>query len=247
MVGYLRYATGYRPGGPNYQLLDPATGQPLGGQTFESDELKSYEVGIKADTSDRRFGGELAVYQIDWDNIIVSVTRSGFSARANAPDGASVNGAELSLTARPLDDFALVGTFAYQDATLNEATVALGAAKGERLPDVPRVTATLNADYALPAGSFEPTVGATLRYVGDRMTAYSGGSRAQYRLPEYTTVDLRARLTFERLSLQLNVQNLFDERAQYATPVSGLYPRLGPVGIAIGQPRTYGITVSTRF
>lgn len=247
VVGYVRYATGYRPGGPNYQLLDPVTGQPLGGQTFESDELRSYEIGIKADTLDRRFGGELAAYRIDWDNIIVSVTRSGFSARANAQDGATINGAELSLTARPVSGFEVVGTFAYQDATLNEATAALGAVKGERLPDVPRVTASLSADYELPFGSFAPTLGATVRHVGDRMTAYSGGSRAQYELPEYTTVDLRTRLKFDRFSLQLHVQNLFDERAQYATPISGLYPRLGPLGIAVGQPRTYGITASTRF
>jgi iron complex outermembrane recepter protein len=247
VVGYVRYATGYRPGGPNYQLLDPATGQPLGGQTFESDELKSYEIGIKADTSDRRFGGELAVYRIDWENIIVSVTRNGFSARANAPDGATINGMELSLSARPLDDFAVVGTFAYQDATLNEATAALGAVKGERLPDVPRATAALTADYELPVGSFAPTLGATVRYVGDRTTAYSGGSRAQYHLPEYTTVDLRAGCTFDRFTLQLNVHNVFDERTQYATPISGLYPRLGPLGIAIGQPRTYGITAFLRF
>lgn len=247
VVGYVRYATGYRPGGPNYQLIDPVTGQPLGGQTFESDELNSYELGVKADTSDRRFGGELAVYHIDWDNIIVSVTRNGFSARANAPDGATINGTELSLTARPLDDFAVVGTFAYQDATLNEATVALGAVKGERLPDVPRVTATLNADYDLPIGNLAPTLGATVRYVGDRMTAYDRGARAQYQLPEYTTVDLRAGFTFARVNLQLNVQNVFDERTQYATPISGLYPRLGPLGIAIGQPRTYGVNASTQF
>jgi iron complex outermembrane receptor protein len=54
LMSYFRFATGYRPGGPNFVGSDPATGLPLGNPAFEADKLQSYEGGIKASTSDRR-------------------------------------------------------------------------------------------------------------------------------------------------------------------------------------------------
>src|SRR5207302_224201 len=54
-TGYLRYATGYRPGGPNYVTLNPATGLPNGPALSQPDSLRSYEAGFKAESADRRF------------------------------------------------------------------------------------------------------------------------------------------------------------------------------------------------
>ena len=42
---YARFATGYRPGGPNFVVNDPVTGSPLASETFASDTLESYEIG----------------------------------------------------------------------------------------------------------------------------------------------------------------------------------------------------------
>src|SRR5204862_1333037 len=53
-TAYLRYATGYRPGGPNVVTIAGGPG------TFESDRLKSYEAGFKAETTDGRFGVDLS-------------------------------------------------------------------------------------------------------------------------------------------------------------------------------------------
>jgi len=51
-TAYIRYATGYRPGGPNAVIKDVVTGLPLAPPTYQSDHLKSYEAGVKARTSD---------------------------------------------------------------------------------------------------------------------------------------------------------------------------------------------------
>ncbi|MDB6085967.1 MAG: TonB-dependent receptor, partial [Gammaproteobacteria bacterium] len=77
-TGYLRYATGYRPGGPNPGLKDPTTGAINPAAPFQSDRLKSYEAGYKVQTSDHRYEADLAVYYIDWNNIQAVVNRSGF-------------------------------------------------------------------------------------------------------------------------------------------------------------------------
>lgn len=242
-TAYIRYATGYRPGGPNLVLNDPTTGFPVGPSTFEADRLKSYEAGIKAETADRRFGIDLAGYYIEWNNIQVSAQRSGLSFVVNASGGATIRGAELTLSARPARGFIVTGAFGYQDAKMSKADLDFGAAKDERLPNVPRFTAALSADYAFAEESLRPTIGASVRHVSDRMASFDNSSSyPQYHLPDYATADLRTGVTFGSVSAQLYVHNLFDERGQLSTLAAVGGPRT-----AISQPRTIGISATTHF
>jgi outer membrane receptor protein involved in Fe transport len=230
---YLRYATGFRPGGPNGVLNNPVTGEPLAPPTFESDSLKSYEAGFKGETADRTYGIELAVFYIDWTDIQITENINGFNVIGNAKD-ASIRGGELTLTARPTRGLLVTGAFAYQDAQLDSDAPALGGLKGDTLPRVPRRSAALNADYTLAESGLRPTLGGTLRYVSER---HETPASTSYRLPEYMLVDLRTGLTFGRVNAQLFVRNLFDKRPQFSNTA----------GVALGQPRTVGISASTRF
>jgi iron complex outermembrane recepter protein len=242
-TGYVRFATGYRPGGPNFVLDDPITGLPVGPETFEADRLNSYEAGFKAELAERRVQLEVAGYFIDWNNIQIVGTRGGFSGKTNAPGGATIRGAEVALTVRPVDSFAVTGAFAYQDTQMSEADPDLGAVKGERLPNVPRFTGTVNADYDFAGAALRPTVGATLRHVSERMSTFNNNVfYPQYRLPEYTTVDLRAGLTFGAVDTQLYVHNVFDERGQLSA-----FNWWGFAQPAILQPRTIGISATAHF
>jgi iron complex outermembrane receptor protein len=238
-TGYVRYATGYRPGGPAYVTIDPATGQPNGPPTFGADTLKSYEVGFKAETENRAFGVDLSAYYIDWSNLQVSFNNNGFSSIHNAAGGAGIRGAELALTGRPTSTFIMTSSLAYQDAKLLNADLDLHAAKGERLPNVPEFTASITADYELSLTSLRPTLGATVRYVDHRKSAFGSGA---YPLPDYTTVDLRTGAVLGAVNVQLYVRNLFDEHGQ----VSVAYPQFGG-RVAIQQPRTIGITATMSF
>jgi len=246
VTGYLRYATGYRPGGPNELINDPITSRPVGPPTFGADHLKSYEGGVKAESADRRFGLDLSGYYIDWSNIQILVTEGAFSGLANAPN-AHIQGSELTLTARPFGGFTATGAFAYQHAYLSQTSAELGGAEGERLPNVPRFSATLNADYEIQQQSFRPSIGGTLRYVSDRTAGFDGSFTApQYRLPSYTTLDLRGGFMFGLVQVQLYVHNIFDNRGQLSALT--LYSvGSGPAQVAILQPRTVGIALSTRF
>jgi outer membrane receptor protein involved in Fe transport len=241
---YARYATGYRPGGPNFILNNPTTGLPSGPTSFRPDSLKSYEFGIKADTADRTFGVEAALYQIDWDDIqITNVTDIGFAGKTNAPGGARIRGGELALNARPSRSLTFTGAFAYISAKLLEANADLGARKGERLPNVPKFTASINADYVAVDHDLRPTFGATLRFVSDRMSSFDGNfTYRQFRLPDYKSVDLRAGLTAFGVETRVFVRNLFDER--------GLISASNFRGVAqpsILQPRTIGMSATVRY
>jgi outer membrane receptor protein involved in Fe transport len=66
-TGYLRYATGYRPGGPNVLVLDPVTGERLGSPTFrcgQPEELRARIQGGRrcAGTRGGRVPGRLGRY-----------------------------------------------------------------------------------------------------------------------------------------------------------------------------------------
>jgi outer membrane receptor protein involved in Fe transport len=241
---YARYATGYRPGGPNSQYFNIVTNSLVVPEPFDSDYMDSYELGFRSESADGRFAIDLAAYYIDWENIIIRVYEPATNASYydNAA-GMRVEGAELTLTARPADDLTLAGAFAYTDAYLTEAHPFLGATAGERMPTVPNFTANLMADYTFSGAPGTPTIGATFRYVDERSASFDGSAGfPQYALPEYTSVDLRAGWTFDPYQLQLYARNVFDERGQ-----TSAYTWQGNARVAYAQPRTIGLTVTTRF
>ena len=246
MTAYARFATGYRPGGPNYLAIDPSTGTAVAPATFGSDSLDSYEVGFKAETPDRRFGIDLSAFYIDWKNIQLLTAVAGVTTYLNA-GGAHIKGGELTLTARPGRGWLMTGAFAYNDGYITDDNAALGARSGERLPNTPHVTASVNADYRMVDSPLQPRLGATLRYVSDRSASFdANGSLPQYDLPDYVAVDLRAGLSVGPVDAQFYVKNLFDVRGQLSaqTILSGFG---GPAQVTIMQPRTIGLKLTTDF
>lgn len=243
---YGRFATGYRPGGPNYVINDPVTGLPLAEDTFASDTLKSYELGYKAETAARDLVFDAALYHIDWNDIQVTTAAGGVAVIANA-GAAVVDGAEVSLTARPAAGVTLTGAFAWQDARLDEDAPLLGAAAGDRLPNVPEFTAALTADYELSGDGWRPVIGATVRYIDDRVASFDlNPGLPQYDLPAYATVDLRLGSAFGPVDAQLFVRNLFDEAGQISA-ATVLSVAGGPAQVTMIQPRTIGVSATTRF
>jgi iron complex outermembrane recepter protein len=243
-TGYVRYATGYRPGGPNPLVFNSATGIPEVPQTFQPDQLKSYEIGYNAESADRRFGIDFDAYYIDWRDLqVITSTSNGFGAYTNA-SAATVHGVELQLTAHPTDDFAATGAFAYQDPHLTQSSPIVGGAAGERLPNSAHFTASLNGDYTFTAVPLHPSVGATFRYVGNRTASFNQDvNNPQYLLPAYRSFDLRSGLDMGSTHLQLYVHNLLDERGQLSA-----FTGRGPLAqVSILQPRTIGISATSHF
>lgn len=248
MMVYARFATGYRPGGPNSVPLDPLTGRPNAPESFKADTSKSYELGFKRQSATGLFGADVAVFYIDWKDLQqLTTTASGVSYYANAQAGAEIKGAELTLTSRPIAGLSAVGAFAYQDATMSDAEPILGARRGERLPNVPRFTAAVSADYVFDGSSFEPSLGMTFRSISDRMSSFDGnGTVAQYDLGSYSTFDVRAGFLLGATELQLYVRNVGDERGQLVIP-SGVSSPVGPIAVSTLQPRTFGLTATMSF
>jgi len=238
---YLRYATGYRPGGPTIfsSIGPPPAGTP---SSYQPDKLKSSEVGYKVQLFDRRLVFDASAYHITWSGIHDTAPINGFVIVVNSGD-AIINGAELSLAAQATHDLTISGALTFNDAWLKSANPNLGGHAGERLPDVPRVNATLGADYAIPVGDWSPTIGASVQRVTDRYASFlsSGG----YYLPAYTKVDLRAGCKIRDVKLDFYVHNLTNEVIQQSA--DGSYSAPGTVKVSFLDPRTFGVNASVAF
>jgi outer membrane receptor protein involved in Fe transport len=241
---YVRYATGYRPGGVNFVSISPTTGLPVTGENYDSDDLNSYELGLKHEADDGRWAIDVSGYYIDWNDIQIFGRRNSVSVRTNAPGGATIKGAELAFSSHPVAGLSLSVSLNLQEARLKEADPDLRAAKDERLPNSPDQSGTLGADYTFPSASWNPSVGATIRYASRRTSGYDSGigARRQYELPAYTMVDLRAGATVGRVRIQAYARNLFDKRAELSA-----YTTYGSPLVTIAQPRTVGLTASIDY
>ncbi|CAN5563646.1 TonB-dependent receptor [soil metagenome] len=244
---YARVASGYRPGGPN--ALTPAliaAGVPA---QFKPDKLTNYEVGYKAMLA-RTLTIDLSAFYIDWRDIQVTTKFGGFTSAGNGGKARSY-GFEASANWKPVTGLNLSGNVAYTDATLTENAPGVNGKDGDRLPSVPKWAGSLSADYDFPLSStVSGFVGASGYAIGARSAGFVTGSPATYVrpiMPGYATVDLRAGLTFDAVSLTVYAKNVGDKRGlNYISSLSG-NSYSAPFTAAVIQPRTIGASLAVKF
>ena len=242
---YVRAASGYRPGGPNAVLDDPATGQPIAPPTFAHDSLWSYEAGYKADLFDNTLSLETAVYDIRWNNIQQISSVNGLGVAVNAGK-AEIQGFELGATWRPSARWSLSGKLSTIDAHLKEDAPGLGTS-GERLPSSPGFAASLAAMTQFDLGGHASYFGLSERYAGERNAGFDGSTTApNYRMPAYWLTDLQGGIGFGAVSLALYVRNVFDRRAELGTSTSEMALG-GPAQVVPTRPRTVGMALTASF
>ena len=111
--GYAKYATGYRAGGASSRTSDY--------RSFNPEDVKSYEVGFKADFFDRRARLNVAAYLMDRTGSQVDLSTIQPTATGNfnnlvtfnAPGTTKIRGVEVDLSVRPLDGLTLNLSYAY--------------------------------------------------------------------------------------------------------------------------------------
>jgi outer membrane receptor protein involved in Fe transport len=239
---YARVASGFRPGGPNILAPD----QPLDQASYDSDSLTNYEIGLKAQTPDRKYGVEVAVFHIDWNDVQLLAEKDGFNFNANG-GGAKSDGVEFTATASPAPGFDFSANAAYTNARLTTDTL-IGGLDGDRLPFTPKFSAAVNGGYSFPVGDgIEAHVGGSLRYVSEQKGSFSL-SFEQRTIPDYAVVDLSAGVDFGQFDLQLYVKNLNNSAGRTSTTgttVFGGFP-LYPddaIGTGVIRPRTVGLAL----
>lgn len=237
---FVRYATGYRPGGANFRVV----GLP---ETFSSDSTENYEVGYKADYFDGRLVLDLTAYYLKWKDILVTCASGGVGGFCNGKL-AENRGLEAEAILRPVEGLKITGTAALTDAKLKSdifpGSPSQVGLSGDPLPYTPKFRGTLSADYRRPLrDGWDGVLAGSIAYQGARESTLRGSATfPRYRLPAYTLVDLRAGVEKGGVSANLFVRNLFDERAQTA-----IYAYYGINEVTVNRPRTLGVNLAYRF
>jgi len=111
---YASWSTGFKGGGINARPFIPAQVQP-----FEPETLKAWEAGLKMDVFDRRLRVNTSVFLNNYDDIVIVMTNgyAGFPLSAipiNAGE-AQMRGAELEVTAYPIDGLMVDAAYSWLD------------------------------------------------------------------------------------------------------------------------------------
>jgi len=241
VMTYARVASGYQPGGPNLAV----PGIP---PTFKSDTLTNYEFGAKTQFLDHRLLIDADVFDIEWRDIQLLSNGPGFNYILNGGSARS-RGLEANASLRPIAGLTLEGTFAYIDSILTEDVPLIGGLEGDRLPNVPKSSASLRAAYTLGLrGSWTGTVGGGLRIVGRR---YSDVNHAYDSRPigGYGALDLNASLANGRYTIRLFAKNVTDRVAYltYNPLVNQVTGNITQIEATLLQPRLVGLSLDVKF
>jgi iron complex outermembrane recepter protein len=246
-MGYVRVATGYRPGGPNPEI-NGVIPPPVG-----SDRLTNYELGLKSTFLDGRAQLNAALFDIQWQKIQLSVEQDGQSNFANGGNAYS-RGLELDGIVLPVQGVRLGYNATYTKAELT--SVVAGAPPfilGYQLPDVPKWAVGVTADYQWTMTSqWQANAGVGAHYVSSEwvntVTAPVPGEAPNLRNPAYTTLELHTGLTSSRYSVNLFVHNLTNKLVYLqAAATTNALTQTNVLEAVPLQPRTIGISVDAKF
>ena len=252
---YATVSKGFRLGGVNATLpsfsVDEANG--IFGttnipQTYESDDLWSYELGGKLASNNRKFVLNTAVFYNNWNNLQLRslLPASGYNFLTNV-DGARSAGFELDATVYPLKGVTLGASFGYIDSKITDVgdNIFTDAKEGDEILLVPSVTAAGNAEYSWDAFGGSMFLRADVQHSGER---YSSFDRAPERtLGAYTIMNTRLGIQLKKYDFSIFVNNLTNEAANFGDVISLAAEVPGRVRYANSRPTTIGASLRARF
>ncbi|MGH6652242.1 MAG: TonB-dependent receptor [Sphingopyxis sp.] len=252
VMTYATWSRGFRPGGINRR----GTIAP-----YDADFLTNYELGIKTTLADGRVRLNAAIYMQDWKRFQFSfLGENSFTEIHNGPN-ARIKGIEADVNIRAADGLTFKAAASYTDAKtrnnlcdIDDPTYqctdpgnSIAAIKGTRLPVTPKFNGNATVRYQFPVGPGEMHFQSVIAH---RSSATPDirvpTATALGRIEGSTTVDFAAGFEWSSYSLELFLQNAFDERAQLAR-FSNCGQCDGRVQVLVNQPRTIGARLGAKF
>ena len=246
---YLRFASGYQPGGPNVLLA----GVP---PSVAADTLTQYEIGFKSQFLNHRGTLNVAAFYNKWDDIQIAEFDAAAATSYIANNGdAKTEGFDATSSFLIVPGLTLGGTFNYTYAVFTSVdpvtAPTFGAEAGSPLTQTPRFSGSVQANWLHSLiNNWTYGLGGSLRMESSRITAGNyftpqeePSAGLYYREPGFGALDLNASVSNARYTVRLFAKNITDTRSynSYAT-LNG--PQIEGVLI---QPRTVGLSVDAKF
>jgi iron complex outermembrane receptor protein len=251
LLAYVNASRGYKAGtSPVAAVSTVNQYTPIG-----QESVLAYEAGVKAAFYDRRVQFSASAFYYDYRDKQLRSARidppfGPLEALASIPKS-HVVGAEAQLVARPLDGLTIDISGTYTRTRIDrfvgfDGLTNSGDQAGTPFPFAPTWQSVANVDYDFRLRSrIRGFLGGALTY---RSATYAGvGAPAALRIDAYTLLDLRAGVEIAgrnggRYRIWVWGRNVTNE--YYWTNV---FANANAVSRFIGQPATYGVTLSSRF
>lgn len=214
------------------ESFKPNTGASSQGGSFDAEEGKSYELGVKWKALDDQLTVDAAIFHTLKENVqTLDPLNTNFNVAAGRVRS---RGFELNIAGNITPEWRVLGGYSYADA---EVVKDPSLQTGTRLANIPRSSYNLLNVYEFHQGPLNNLgLGLGVRHVADRVGTTANST---YNLASYTVADV---LTFYQLTpklrLNLDVKNVFDEDYEEGAFNRYAYP---------GAPRTVQTGFSYTF
>jgi iron complex outermembrane recepter protein len=264
-MAYVTVSKGFRVGGVNQPTLSycqpelESIGLKTSPESYKSDTVWSYEVGVK----NRLFGGVLqldtSIYDIEWRNTQRSI------ALANCGDqfitnlgSARSKGLDVALGVHPIEALTLTATAAYTDARLTQTVLGptssagiatVYARQGDPIGVVPW-SATASAEFAFALFSQRGYARSDFQHVSAApMPDYTvyGADPEVAGSQSYSDISLRLGIRTASLDISAFVNNATNETQSLARFRYTVVPNDQLFLDSTLRPRTIGVTAVHRY
>jgi iron complex outermembrane receptor protein len=244
---FMTYATvgrGAVGGGYAWNGSNVPTGQPE--PFFPASASWTYEAGFKSTLLDNRMTLNAALFYNDVAKGHLYVfNRSLLTYQTAALDFDSYGG-EIEARFQVTPEFSLQGGLGYTHAELKDvpANSPTGAKSGNRVPNVPALSATIGGEYRIDASRIgidqgQVYVSGSYQFVGDRSVDVANS----YTLAAYGIANARIGWDGNSTKVYAFANNLFDTRYEAV----GTYYGPGVEAVRVGLGRTVGLGINVSF
>ncbi len=233
---YSSVSNGTKSGGFDPDVVDVLTdpNNPNSGESrivivpFDEEQLLAYEVGVKGTTPDGKLSLDIAVYKLDWQDIIIPQVFQNDPISGDVleqPEGFNTNAGDATVWGWEIQgklalSESLEAGFgaSFTDATMDNAKLESfadfpsfapdGDVSGNKLLRQPEWMANASLSYERQLfGDWEGSGRLDVTY----QDKYFGGLDNQWTIPSHTYVNLRLALRSERYEFSLWAKNLFED------------------------------------
>jgi iron complex outermembrane receptor protein len=251
ILGYVSYNRGFKGG--NFSVSDG----PVGIQPYQPEKLDAYETGLKTEFLEHRLQVNSAIYYYDFNNVQLQRFVGGNAIIFNGPK-ASIYGGEIEILARPTNQLTLnmnfgalhsaFGNFPDAPSTIrlpNGITIDNPEpfnADGDSLPDAPKFTGNVGAEYRIPSSVGTFSLASNVYYNDGRYPEVDNRLEGN----AYTLVNASVGWKASSGMYDLKVYGKNLANAYYYSQMIG-QADVGDLGAPAGPPRTFGIQAGVHF
>ncbi|MFT3968190.1 MAG: TonB-dependent siderophore receptor [Sphingobium sp.] len=217
---YVSFATSATP--PGSLIGEGQEGNAIAATTLNDlrpEETKSYEIGTKWEFFDAALGLSLALFRTDTDN----ARTTGATGLLEYVGTRKIEGVEVGFNGKPLPFWSVFGGYTYMDSKISNAGPG-SASNGQPFPNTPKHSFTGWSTFDI-GERFQIGGGAIYN---SRQYGSPASATITRSIPGYWRFDGTASAKInDRVSLRVNVQNIFDKRyydRTYTTHFVGIAP-----------------------